>query len=134
MTAVLLRLRERILLLKRDKMNSGRPKFHSLNCWRTFLQPHNFVLEINKSPYPARPSPDIIKNEVINSGPKKPYENSDEAAEADEFAFRELSVMDTHFYVEYEISPMQTFCRDLHYCMLSLYKRTKYTAAGRVQA
>lgn len=50
------------------------------------------------------------------------------------FAFGELSVMDTHFYVEYEIPPMQTFCHDLQYCMLSLYKKTKYTAAGRVQA
>lgn len=50
------------------------------------------------------------------------------------FAFRELSVMDTHFYVEYEIPPMQTFCHDLQYSLLSLHKKIKYTAAGCVQA
>lgn len=42
--------------------------------------------------------------------------------------------MDTHFYVEYEIPPMQTFCHDLQYSLLSLHKKIKYTAAGCVQA
>lgn len=37
------------------------------------------------------------------------------------FALRELSVMDTHFYVEYENSPLQTFCHDLEYSLLSFY-------------
>lgn len=42
--------------------------------------------------------------------------------------------MDTRFYGEYESPSMQTFCHDLQYSLLSLYKKTKYTAAGRVQA